>query len=408
MSVLTDNFKTFIQSDGEAIVASDLNDAQRFLSARVFDQIMGSLAPMVDNVRNDPEFTGQLELDGWNVSPYAHCLNSGAAYLRQGTANNKVQIAAGTLLQKIGNQTGDEPKVLAFNFDGSQEIAIANGDVANPRVDIVQMKLEYIEGDSQMRDFEDAVTDAPSTGATNKKRRVQCTLSVKQGVAAASPVYPAPDAGYVVICGVVVGTNYVGAAGFKFEDTAGAVAVIHDQRMPLRVRAYGVGPREYIFAAGHTEVNRSYIQSTGGNDLWMPLHRCGQAGRLVMVAASFFDAAPLVSKISRIAYTDGGGFVSSAITHLANANMNGGTTVFERRAGGILTFQNQALFAVGPVVQANANGMGAPIWTNAKRSPTETFRLDAPPQWDTLVLTYVASANTSQFGACTFYVAEGL
>jgi hypothetical protein len=337
-----DNYKQMLQSDGEAIVAGDMNDAQRFLSARLLDQILSAFAPsvIVGGASLDPEFTGQLGADMLS-GPYSYALNPGGAYPRQGTANNKVQIAPGTLLQKTGNSNGNEETLLAYTFAGTEEVTIADGDVANPRVDIIQMKLELVEGDNQLRDFEDAITDAPSTAGTNKKRRVQCTLSVKQGAAAASPTYPAPDAGYVVIAGVVVGTSYVGAAGLKFEDTAGAVAVLHDQRMPLRVRPHGVHPQMFHFYSGFTAPNRSYVQKSdvSGNSLWMPL-MTGQCGRLVCVSASFLDPAPLDSRITRISYYDNAGALGIDTFDLAHANMNGsGTGAFSRRSGGTLLFQ---------------------------------------------------------------------
>jgi hypothetical protein len=53
--------------------------------------------------------------------------------------------------------------------------------------------------------------------------------------------------------------------------------------------------------------------------------------------------------------------------------------------------------------------MGPPIWTNGKRAPTETFKNDGPTRhYDVLTIQYVGPADTTVFGPCTFYVAEGL
>ncbi len=408
----TDLFHTMIQSDGEAIVAGDMNDQQRFILAQLFDQVLSSIAPSISrSTSNDPEFTGQLGSD-MLVGPYAYALNPGGAYPRQGTTNAKIQIAPGTLLQKVDAASGDDPTLIPYTFIGTEEVTIAPGDASHPRVDIVQMKLEYVESDSQSRDFEDAVTDVPSTSATNKKRLTRCTLSVKQGVAAASPVYPDPDAGYCVIAGVVVGTLYAAAAGILFEDSAGAVAVLHDQRMPLRVRAHGVFARDFIFAGGHTEENRNLVQKTdaSGNELWIPYMGGSQCGRLIAIAASFYDAAPLTSRIRKHDMHDAAGF-EETFAFLAKANLDGGSTAFTRRCCGPLEFEgsSSAMFDAGPVVQESVvNLIGTPIWTNGKRAPTETFLNDSPAHYTFISLTFVASAAGSQFGPATFYIAEGL
>lgn len=512
-----DVYKLTLFNDGEEITFGDMNNLQKTTWARTLEQLLSAVAPNVNYgaPSYDPEFTGQLGTD-MLTTPYAYTLSSGSAYPRQGTTNAKVQIAPGTLLQKISATDGSGDNLLAFTFVGTEEVTIANGDVTNPRVDIVQMKLEwstdgnaasrvfaqapvkahlnlalhtvnddtvvrakvpgfggdhitiamskrpsgsgvtysesgnlitiiYKDGVSTVGDVETAITASSTlieistsgtlatvlhdpgdsftatpliagsdqllvTQSMNKSRRVKCTLLVKQGTPAASPLYPDLDAGYVAIAGVVVGTNYVAAAGIKFEDTAGAVAVLHDQRMPFCIRAHHTTPRSFIFAAGSTETNRTYTQSDGSaNNLWIPLMEGGQCGRLVMVAASMFDAAALDSRISRIKYFDGGGFIASTVLDLAHANMNGGTSVFKRRAGGSLFFQGAGMFAAGPTVLQNATSkIGAPIWTNGKRAPTETFKNDTTPNMDILVITFVASANTSQFGPATFYVANGL
>jgi hypothetical protein len=273
--MITDNFRQQLIDDGTEATLEQVNNAQRFLGARLLDQVLGQLIIGQNTgspAQFDPEFPGQRGIDP-PLSPYAYCLTPGGAYLRQGSANNKVQIAPGTLLQRITNprpptssgaggpgiggpgMDGLEETLLAFTFDGTTELAIANGDATNPRVDIVQMQLSFVEGDLLAQTYDNATPPAVlliSQGA-NTTRRVQCALSVKQGTPAAAPAYPDPDAGCVVVAGIVVGATYSAAAGFKFYDTAGAVAVLHDQRVPLCVRGRTVAPRSMEYVKCHVE-----------------------------------------------------------------------------------------------------------------------------------------------------------
>ena len=257
MTVLTDLYKSVLYNDGEDLVFGDQNDGQRFLAARLYDQVLEKLIGNPNGL--DPELG---DLAGANSSTaWAYCLDIGSARPVEGSATNKIKVSAGTLMQKIANAAGAEPTLLAFTFDGTTEFTIANGNASNPRVDMLQMKLEYVAADMQSRDFQDAVTGANTSQSLSKKRQVQCTLSLKQGTPAASPTYPTPDAGYVPIACVVVPTNYTfpGADHLLYIDDAlgGPYAVIHDLRMPVNVSPEALWPNDAAFDATYWTKNTS-------------------------------------------------------------------------------------------------------------------------------------------------------
>lgn len=238
-----DLYKEVQFNDGEGVTFGDLNDAQNFLSARLSDQLFEKIIGSPTN--QDPEFGSQKGADA--STAWAYCLSIGGANPKQGSANNKVKIGAGTLFQKIASADGNKSQLLAYTFPGTDEVTLTNGDGANPRADLIQMKLEYESIDSQTRDFQDATTHVVTSTSMLKKSHIKCTISVKVGTPAASPTYPIPDAGNVPIAAVIVGTSYVGAAGLFYIDTAGAVAVLHDLRMPLRIRPQVVRPPEFMY-----------------------------------------------------------------------------------------------------------------------------------------------------------------
>lgn len=249
----TDLYKTVLWNDGEDIVFGDLNDQQRFLTAKLFDQVFEKMIPAMD--ADDVDFPDQA---GSNASTaWAYCLEiGGGGRLIQGSAANKVKVTAGTIMQKIASADGNEAKLLAYTLPGTDEFTISNGHATLNRVDMIQMKLEMIETTSTSRDFKDAVTGANSTQNMNKTRQVQCTLSVKSGANAANPAYPSPDAGYVPLGCVIVPATWTAAAGapaFFYDDgvlnTGNDYAELHDLRMPLNVQSETLWPGDAAFDA---------------------------------------------------------------------------------------------------------------------------------------------------------------
>lgn len=411
----TDIFSRVYFNDGEGVDPVDFNGISDRILAIMYDQFVSEMFPR-EGIPTALGNTGDLDADRSNTisdntrCPYAIAVATSGARPRQGSGNNKVQLSPGTLLQAVAEADGTEPKLLAFKFAGTEEVTIANGDATNPRVDIVQMALSYAIDTTISRDFKDAVTGAVTTTTPTKRRRVQCTLSVKQGTPAASPTYPTPDAGCVVIAGVVVGATYAGGSGLLFEDTAGAVVVLHDQRLPLRVRPHGVWPSDYIYPDGGDYVYHGHIYvsrdvHTSPLDIFMPCTRWGNTGRLVAMDCAFSEPSTLTSKLCRWLMSTGG------VINLNNANMNGsGAGSLSLRQSGRHLWGHAP--DVGPTVLAASNGMGAPIWTNGMRAPglQPTGETDTtfPVEAGNLVLRYVDPPVATRFHRVTFYIAEGL
>lgn len=408
----TDIYAQVLISDGEALDAVDLTGLGARTLAVLYDQIIRAIIPRDPNILitdvNDP-----------TTYPYALAPTALAGMPQIGSANNKVLIGEGTLFQAIGAATGAEPQLLGFHFDGTTEVTIANGDATNPRVDLVQMKLEYVNDTPTARNFQDAVTRALTSTTPNIRRRVKCTLSVKQGAPAASPTYPEADAGNVIIAGVVVGASYAAGSGFVSDDTAGAVAVLHDQRLPFNVRPRVSMPGDYIYPTvgaswqtGNTYDNnaRSHVlqiadTSATGDSLNIPCLFEGVCGRLTSIASDSLDhSAAFVTSISRGRWVTGGASNAVTYTALANPDINGsGIGLFKRRSTGQFGFQATHTPAAGPIVQSNSNGVGPPIWTNGRRRPG-----DPDDNMDMVFLRYTTSRSGSTFGPTTFFIAEGL
>lgn len=410
----TDLFKQVNFNDGEGVTHTDINDLQRYLESKIWDQIVhngiGALNYTAFGATGkDLELGGQ---DGANhPTTFAYCLNPGAAFLRAGSANNKIQISPGTLLQKIGATTGNDPQMLAYTFVGTEEWTLSNGDATNPRVDLLQMKLEYITADLQVRDFEDATTRVTTTTSMSKKRQVQATLTVKSGVPAASPTIPDPDAGYVPVGSVMVGNGWTiaNAPRFGLDDVAALNnAVVHDQRMPVRVRAYTVMASQF-----YCKTNWSYSSATGAalsssatNELQIPCP--APLGRLLGIAWLHFASD---SGATRTLHFTSGALASSAtvgrmvtVPQQPTTNNDGlSTTPF-------YVFEANQNPSAGPtILQSLTNKIGVPVWTKGGRCALQPILNNtATAVANPLVFRISNASNASDWYSVTYYIAEGL
>lgn len=405
-----DNLKSVRWADGQGITHGDLNDAQRFNAARLFDALLEKLIPGPGNP--DQEQSSALQLtaqhgDNVALNQFAYTLHGGQAYPRQGTANNKVQIAPGTLLQKIAARDGNEPTLLCYTFTGTEEVTLSNGDATHPRVDLVQMKLEWEDGDSVSRDFEDAVTGAPTSQLTNIKRRVKCTLSVKQGTPAASPAYPTPDAGCVVIAGVVVPNGFTWATALDYVDFSGK-AILHDQRMPLgAVREYHVLPTDIAYDSTWTlSADRDKITANGGGGA--AVHAIcpggGKTSRIVGIRVVWSGNGGSDDNLARIRYTTVGR--SRIALNSTNCGIGGVGSLFALTADHTRFESTHTPNGAGPVIQSNGV-MGPPVWTSGKRAvhpDLATYDKADFAGW----MTGGTAPATTDIRMITFLVAEGI
>ncbi len=361
------------------------DNARQTSQIMLTDQIIQSMVGSVANTATRPDFGGD---DGANISTlWAYCISPGHAFLRQGSANNKIQVAPGTLLQKVANSDGTTLVLIPFTFVGTEEWTLTNGDATNPRVDLLQMKLTY----------------TPSTSTT----AVQ--LTVKQGTPAASPTIPDPDAGFVPVGSVVVGHNWVTGGnapifGIDAADTANAV--VHDQRMPLRVRQHRVDPVLYKLQAAWALASANQIVTSSNSTNSLVAVCPAGAGRLIGVDLRIDTA------IASGAITVGfwkNAFTSSALTSYFSYNKltSPGIVIASSRG---LRNTRQVLDAAhapsaGPTIQASSvNKIGVPLWASGGRTPATSGGVSSDLGW--LAMGVINQTNVTSLGEVSFFIAE--
>lgn len=256
MATATDIYQEVLFSDGEGATPDDINESQRRLRGMILDTLLAFR--ITNGIQDGSGGIGAVldpELGDWLVYGDLAAAAAQVAFTpfpQTGFTNN--DLAARTLvvqpgvfvqsLQDIASSTPDLPTCLLFTLNAPVSLVTAVGDATNPRVDLVEMKLEIVEDSPDARDFEDAVTRAKSSTNPNKARRTKATFQIKAGTPAASPAYPSCTAGFVPVSAVWVPATH---------NAVHSGANMRDLRWPLGgVRVYDVDITAFNINAGGT------------------------------------------------------------------------------------------------------------------------------------------------------------
>jgi len=371
MTATPDIFARVHFSNGEALDPTDLENIGAFAQMLALDRLVGASVPAIRSSLLSVESAIEP-----HSLPFLLAAKPGQASLVQGSANNKIKITKGTVFQAIANVDGATPAILAYTFPGTDEVTIANAAGATPRVDLIQVALSQVDDSNETRDFEDATTREITSTTTAKRHRTACTITVKQGTPNASPTVPTLDAGCVAIATVVVGASYAAASGFLYDDTAGANAVIHDQRMPIGVRpgqiVQAANGANYPGANFTADPAGQTLQCTTPSTMWFPCLEGDTAGRVIAASTVGNFTVTQNCRFYRIFAGPGGfGYGSNSLNE---SNMNGsGGSVLKRRSVVSGIFETHHTPGAGPTVQASADGVGVPIWSNGHRGWVDPF-----------------------------------
>jgi hypothetical protein len=407
-----------LQNDGQAIDTDDINNRQLILQSRMFEQLFERMAP---GDFKDPQINGEGNSIMITDVPeyFAYALTGSSAMMIPGSTNAGVKMSPGTLFQKVAASTGLIPQFLPFTFAGTEELTFSNGDVSNPRVDIIQMALSFVDGSPSTEDFQDAVTGAlSSVPGTNTSRKVQCVLSIKQGTAAATPTVPTADAGAVMVAAMVIPTAYAWANPWTFDDSIAGTAYLFDHRMPLGVTAIEVSARQYYYDASAWNdpgLTGTLFHSGGAVAVVIPCPVGRHCGRIVGVEMEQqMSSATLMTLGSRsvngtsstFAKTVGRnntvivGSVGGAITN-AWALTGAERGLIETNGPGSTGYGGSC-----PTFLANSNKQGACLWSNGLRGATR-FWFDNTASLNLAVTSATGSGGSVTSRACMFNTAVG-
>ncbi len=368
-----------------------INDTKNQNAVRFLDGFAAQLAPSDLGSAGDPEMFN--ETPGGNASGTEWCYvpTIGSAIPVQGSSNNILKISAGTVFQRV--PSSPQATFISATLAGADQFTIANGNGVNPRADLVQIRLVW-------------------TGISPSSV-VGVTVNVKTGTPSATPVFPAPDSGFVPICYVVSGKNYTGASAFASSGYADTLACVFDVRMPLGVKTYAVRPRDMgynldawdlsglagtVFSGDETGFGRRLLNKSAlsSQQDWVHADCPPVRGRLLGVA--------LLSKKGNSA----NGFIMPSFQGqgLGNAlcilslTENSSTEAFHRAGLEVIEAAASTQAAVTPVTSGGGTprkAYGAPIWCDGSY-----WHVTTPEGGGNGPSFFDSSATISDFRSLTF------
>jgi len=401
-----DLFKGQLFNDGEGLDYNDLNDLARMGVARMCDQLRLEATGQLGSTA-DPE--GQ----GSPLTLLIYTLTGGCAVLTNNGAT-QVTVRRGTIFQKIADPTGDEAQFLPYTLVNSEfNLTLTAGDATNPRIDIVQVKLEWESAVTQSRDFKDATTGVITTTTPNKRRRVKATFSIKLGTAAATPSYPAPDTGYAVLGAVFVPATWT--TGIDTDvGAAGTTARLRQCSVPLGVQAFTVhghemdyeypnqsGWRRGIASDGNAIRGTAYAASAGSTlAVWCP--NAGPNARIVgiLIVGKWVTSGTVTLKYDNAGTGTSYTSIASGPTFTLSGLVQTGGTIVEK-----FMHMGQISDASSTSNPSAADGvLGDPAWATGGRSGPSVREIASSAPSSRAVLR-IDAGSTSQIYSVTFYLA---
>jgi hypothetical protein len=318
MGIITDlNTGGVLFSDGEGLDYVDLNGAQNKVLRTLLDNCLASLLP--DAILNDATGTGDPDsafdpdystnltaLLAGDFTAFVQAPIPGSAYWRPTATSNQVELVSGPLAMVTDEPpaTSTTPAVAPLFSLGRGLVATlttAVGNGSNPRIDLIEVKAEWVDTTSTSRDFKDATTGQVTTNAFNKDRSVKFTYQLKQGTPAAIPTYPVPSSGFRAMAAIWVPTSH---------NAVHLRANLRDMRVPMGgLRTYDVNNHGFLLLGGTpwTLANFDAV-APGGTPtaIYIPCPVSSKTSRLMGVGLYGVCAGTASCKLVRIEH-DGSG-----------------------------------------------------------------------------------------------------
>lgn len=282
---------------------------------------------------------------------------------------------------------------------GGQTLTTAIGHATLPRIDVVEIKIEYVNGSTESRDFKDATTGVVTTTTPSKKRTARITYQIKEGTPGATPAYPTVTAGFKAMCAV-----YVPALHNAAHDAAN----IRDLRWPMKLKTYDV-PAHLMnrYGASPWTLNTTDFHVTAGagaSFLYVFPPSTSKNERLIGVGLYAEPNGTSTAVLERQTY-DGG---IPTLTSLCNLNANdelmpSGDIAGYRTITAVEMMGNMTGFTG---TRAANTRIGTPLWMNGTTGGTLNQR--TTNGGNTTAVAIKLSGDASKVWFLRFYVACGL
>ena len=274
--------KEVLYNDGEYIDFNDANAAQRYLRSIAADIGLAPATRVTDNLLGVGGFTHADQVIFPSLN-YAYSRYASGAPRPGGSARQITNLEGPLMQYTLGTgPDGTNPALLTYWAAADELLTTLDIGDADPRIDLICIKIDHVNGDSQTRDFKDATTGVISSQTFNKQRQTRLQVAVAKGTPAGSPTYPAPPAGYVPWCSVFVPAGY--------NSTYVTTTHLRDFRVPLGWKTRRVYAHEVADGTGWTKNGGASgirsISAGSGNRIVFPLDFNIYNERLISVSLS--------------------------------------------------------------------------------------------------------------------------
>ncbi len=195
--------------------------------------------------------------------------------------SNSVLIKAGVGFQEIDTGTKEPIRKPIIHIADSVQ-AIDTPDSSNPRIDIIVVKAELVDKESESRKFKEEFTDTINTQNFVISKDWESVILYVAGTAAASPVKPPVPAGYVEICELDVQAS-----------TGIPVNGVTDSRslLPTAVALNDTGSSEYDAIVGQIGID----QGANYSDLKSALDNAQDGWKILVLRNETINTVPVVT-----------------------------------------------------------------------------------------------------------------
>lgn len=242
---------------GQEIVSQDFNDLQsrgeRFLLDRVIYELL------------------QQKSDGF----FQNAMN----VIFQNSTSVTVKAGLGFITEDTGSK---DPIRKPLYLDADSTVNLDTPDVSNPRIDIICLKWNRVNSESEDRKFKDEFTDNITTQSFVIATDWGVEINYVSGTPAASPSAPSVPAGYIKVAEMLV------SASTGMADQA----AITDSRslLPIASSTSPTGSNEYDKVVGDTS-----LVGVTHSSLKLALDNASDGEKILVLADESIDTTPVVN-----------------------------------------------------------------------------------------------------------------
>lgn len=413
MPTLTDpvNKRVQFDPDGEGIDLVDMSNMQLFAQAQIFEGLLLATAsnalddPAVPNTSLDLEANDQPNDLGISLEGVVFAPVPGAGYVRTNGVANQVITVSGPLIGVIAEPfNGDGESVAPFRLNGIQTLTTSVGHATLVRVDLVEIRLSFVDSDPEARHFEDATTREPTSQNPDKVRRTQCEIQIKEGTAGSG--MPAPTAGFLALAAIVVPALH---------NAAHSSDNVHDLRWPLgNVVAYDVPFNQMIKLGGApwTEnATNGLVGAAGGSGVSDKVYAlCPIASKTArLVGVGVYGAVGTPTNEARLVrYENNTGSGAPVITQLSAIDDKVWDTIGYRTATAIQIVDELIGGAIVGAGRVAGSHVMTPLWCSTYPGGVARARTAQGDHAARFAMQFSTGGSPASVSFVRFFIAHGL